>query len=215
MRFLLDFKKKCRIIFHESLDPPAAHRTQEKHKEKPRRDPAAEGHGKDPRAHKEDFFMICDRISRLEFYRFSESFRKAFDFLKSLEKTAPDGVYEIDGKNVYAMIQSYDTAPGGPERLEIHRRKIDLQYTLCGTEVLAWAPAIPGEVQTFIREYDPETDAAFLAVPLGVEPARLVLEEGCFAVFFPGDAHWGKLCPVASGPGHVRKVCVKIDVSLS
>lgn len=157
--------------------------------------------------------MICDRITRLDCYRFSDPFRKVFDFLQKLDVTVPDGIYELDGRRVYAMVQSYDTISGAPEMMEIHRKRIDIQYTVAGTEVLAWMPETCGKIP-FVREYDPETDAGFLAVPPDVEPARLVLEAGCFAVFFPGDAHMGKLCPVSSGPGHVRKVCVKVDAGL-
>ena len=32
------------------------------------------------------------------------------------------------------------------------------------------------------------------------------------AVFFPADAHWGKVQSAAAGPQHVRKVCIKIAV---
>ena len=42
------------------------------------------------------------------------------------------------------------------------------------------------------------------------EIAHLEMKPGMFAVFFPGDAHWGKVQSAAAGLSSVRKVCVKI-----
>lgn len=152
--------------------------------------------------------MICDHIKNRQKVTLADSFDKAFAFLEQLTDATPDGTYELDGRKVYAMVQSYDTVPGEPPKLEVHRKYIDIQYTISGTEVLAWTPC--GETIPEETPYNPENDAAFLQIPEKTEIAHLEMKPGMFAVFFPGDAHWGKVQSAAAGPSSVRKVCVKI-----
>ncbi len=152
--------------------------------------------------------MICGHIGNRKRYTLCASFEKAFAFLEALTESTPDGTYELDGKNVYAMVQSYDTVPGDPVQFEVHRKYIDIQYTVSGTEVLAWTPDT-GKLDTAVP-YNPEKDCQFLAAPAETEIARLEMKPGMFAVFFPEDAHWGKVQSAAAGPQHVRKVCIKI-----
>ncbi len=152
--------------------------------------------------------MICDHIENRKRYTLCSAFEKAFTFLEQLTDATPDGTYELDGKKVFAMVQSYDTVPGEPEQFEVHRKYIDIQYTISGVEVLAWThdtKDIP--VRT---EYCSEKDFAFLASPANTQIAHLEMKPGMFAVFFPEDAHWGKVQSAAAGPQHVRKVCIKI-----
>lgn len=154
--------------------------------------------------------MICDSITNRRRVTLCDAFDKAFAFLESVNPGTPDGSYELDGRKVYAMVQSYDTVPGEPAKMEMHRNYIDIQYTISGTEVLAWMSDTLGmlPVET---PYDPEKDAEFLMLPPSAAPAKLEMCPGMFAVFFPGDAHWGKVEP-ACGANHVKKVCVKIAV---
>ncbi len=156
--------------------------------------------------------MICSHIQNRKRYTLCVSFEKAFAFLENLTDATPDGTYELDGKNVFAMVQSYDTVPGEPVQFEVHRKYIDIQYTISGVEVLAWTPDT-GKM-TVKSPYDAEKDFAFLAAPeqAQTEIAHLEMKPGMFAVFFPEDAHWGKVQSAAAGPQHVRKVCIKIAV---
>lgn len=156
--------------------------------------------------------MICDTIANRKRVTLCDAFEKAFAFLESVNPGTPDGTYELDGRNVYAMVQSYETSVVDPDRMEMHRNYIDIQYTISGTESLAWMSDTLGmlPVET---PYDPEKDAEFLAVPPTVAPSKLEMCPGMFAVFFPGDAHWGRVIP-ACGVNHVKKVCVKIAADL-
>ena len=65
--------------------------------------------------------MIYDHIDRIAQYRFGPAAAKAFEFLKTLTPDTPDGTYEIIGRDVYAMVQSYDTESDPPPILEAHR----------------------------------------------------------------------------------------------
>lgn len=155
--------------------------------------------------------MICDQLNNWKRFVSAEAFAKAFHFLETVNENTPDGTYELDGRNVYAMVQSYDTVPGGPAFFEVHRNYADVQYTISGTEVLAWTHdtgLIP-----FKMPYDPAKEAGFLEVPEKTEFARLEMKPGMFAVFYPSDGHCGKIESAAAGPSHVKKVCIKVALS--
>ena len=67
--------------------------------------------------------------------------RKALDFLKQTDLLALDtGRVEIEGSEVFALVQSYDSRPI-PEtpRFEAHRKYLDVQYLASGTEAMGWA----------------------------------------------------------------------------
>ena len=152
--------------------------------------------------------MIADTLDNLKGALYPESFRKAFDFLKKLSPDAADGKYPIDGDRIYAMIQSGTTRGPAADKLEIHRKFIDIQYLFSGNETLVWAPMEGLDVHV---PFDVEKDCGFLHAPETV--SRLELRPGMFAVFFPGDAHNGKLSG-SKGDAPFRKVVVKIDASL-
>ena len=152
--------------------------------------------------------MIADTLDNLKGAVYPEAFRKAFDFLRTLSPGAADGKYPIDGDRIYAMVQSGTTAGPRADKLEVHRKFIDIQYLFFGNETLVWAPLEGLDVQT---PYDEGKDYEFLLAPENV--SRIELLPGTFAVFFPGDAHFGKLSG-NGGDTPFRKVVVKIDVSL-
>lgn len=154
--------------------------------------------------------MICDSLANRARYPLGSAFRLALDFLEQVTPATPDGTYELDGRKVYAMVQSYDTAPDAVESLEVHRQYADIQYTISGNEILVWAHDT-GKIP-YASDYDVDRDAGFLTAPAD-DLARLDMKPGIFAVFFPGDAHRGKVEPL-SGPNRVKKVCVKVAVGL-
>ena len=135
--------------------------------------------------------------------------QKALDFLK----TAPNqdlqpGRVEIDGKNVYAMVQVYETLPAEDEvKFEAHRQYIDVQYIVSGEEGMGWAPLADLPDPT---PYDAEKDACFGRLKAGQMTLARV-QAGQAAVFYPEDAHAPKLAWQA--PCAVRKIVVKVAVN--
>lgn len=152
--------------------------------------------------------MIADTLDNLKGAVYPEAFRKAFDFLRTLSPGAADGKYPIDGDRIYASIQSGTTQGAKADKLEVHRKYIDIQYLFFGSETLVWAPAEGLDVLT---PFDEAKDCEFLRAPENI--SRIELLPGAFAVFFPGDAHFGKLSGPA-GDNPFRKVVVKVDASL-
>ena len=148
--------------------------------------------------------MIIDRLENSHLYvTLHPRIKTAFDYLRKTNvSTFPAGKYEIDGLNLYAMLQQYDTKTKSQGVWEAHRRYIDLQVVLHGTEILGYANIArltPGT-------YDPAKD--FL--PLSGEGDFLTLQSGSFALLFPEDAH---MPGIAAGlPQPVKKIVVKIAV---
>lgn len=112
----------------------------------------------------------------------------------------PDGPQEIDGKNVFANIMTVETKPRN-DTPEAHRRYIDIQYLISGTERIGVGPLESMREEVEAR---PEGDIWFYHGDLDL----VTIGNGRFAVLFPGDAH--APCIAAGQPETVRKVVVKV-----
>ncbi len=153
--------------------------------------------------------MIVDRLENWADYPYGESWEKVFGFLLSLSPDTPDGEYPLQGEDVFARVMTYATRPREEAILETHREYADVQIVLGGAEAMEWTPAQGLEVST---SYDPAKDAQFYRHPASA-PARMTITPGLFAFFLPEDAHMPSLT-VGEGPEEVRKVVVKIRLSL-
>ena len=135
--------------------------------------------------------------------------QKAIDFLANLLASGlQPGRIEIDGANLYALIQVYDTAPAGDEvRLEAHQQYIDIQYIAAGEEAIGWAPVTVWHNPT---AYNSDKDVWYGTLP-AQEITSVRLTTGQAAVFYPEDAHAPKLACASLQP--VTKVVVKVHIS--
>lgn len=149
--------------------------------------------------------MIADTLSNAHLYEnLSPRIALAFDYLRGTDLArAPVGTCEIDGRRVYAMIQEYATLPRRQGTWEAHRRYIDLQYVVSGSERIGYARL--GRLRPGV--YDPAKDV----VPLAGTGDFLLLGPGGFMLLFPEDAHMPRIA--AREPAPVRKVVVKIAVA--
>lgn len=81
--------------------------------------------------------MIFDKMENISDY-FEELplLRKVDEFIARFNnERLADGTYEIDGKSVFAMVQSYRTKQQTQEMMfEAHKKYIDLQYIVNGIE---------------------------------------------------------------------------------
>ena len=151
--------------------------------------------------------MIYDRLSNAEqYYVLGEKFKKAFDFLKNTDlKNIKDGSYEIDGKNIYANVQSLKTKPIEEKKWEVHRRYIDIQYVIKGEEKMGYG--ILEDFKTVTSSYDSEKDIEFLN---GEKFNFVNVEAGDFVIFFNNDVHAPMLAK--NEPLEIKKVIVKIAI---
>jgi YhcH/YjgK/YiaL family protein len=148
--------------------------------------------------------MIIDKLTNSYLYEtLSVRIKRAFDYLHQTDLNAtPDGKYEIDGNNIYAVVQRYSTKLKEQGKWEAHRRYIDIQYIIQGQEMIGYSHLgrlAPGE-------YDTALDVVFLAG----EGNYLPLSSGEFMLLYPEDAHMP--CIAIDAPSAVKKVVVKIAV---
>jgi YhcH/YjgK/YiaL family protein len=153
--------------------------------------------------HLKNCTMILDKLENADIYSgISENLKKGFDFLKNTDLSKIEiGRYEMDGKNVFALVSEYDTKKPEDCRLEAHQIYADIQYIVSGKEAIGFA-TLNGQIVT--AEYNPEKDIAFFSG----ETIPLVLNAGMFAVFFPQDTH--RPCMQVDGPEKVKKVVMKV-----
>ena len=151
--------------------------------------------------------MIYDHIDRFPLYRFGQAAVQAFEFLKTLTPDTPDATYEIIGRDVYAMVQSYDTEAEPSPILEAHRKYIDIQYCMAGAEYIAVAPLDESTVKT---PYDAERDVAFYYAQKMM--TLCAMTPGRFVLLFPTDEHFAKFS--AEQPCHIKKAVVKLRADL-
>ncbi len=150
--------------------------------------------------------MIIDKIKNIDLYsELSERISKAINFLQETDfSNFEPGRIEIDNDNIFALLSEYQTKNPDDCRLEAHRKYIDIQYIVSGSELIGYAPL---NNQTVIEKYSEEKDVIFFEG----KTSLMRLDAGMFAVFFPDDLH--KPCIQAKKTSKtVQKVVVKIAV---
>ena len=144
--------------------------------------------------------MIIDELASAGRYAcLNENFARAVRFLKETDlDSLPFGTFAVDGENVYAMMQEYETRAGEP-KFESHDRYADIQLVLEGRERFAfgWDPSM-GPLEA-------GKDLRFGTVNGTVD---FVLEKDRFAIFLPGEAHAPGLADKV--PARCRKLVVKV-----
>lgn len=134
--------------------------------------------------------------------------RRALAFLQHVHpEELPDGRVDVDGDQVYALVQRYETLPVGEEvACEGHQRYIDVQYIVEGEECMGWA-----QLNRVLNPspYDAAKDI-WRGKLVASEMVSVVVRAGEAAIFYPQDVHAPKLA--GSVPAPVVKICVKVRV---
>ena len=148
--------------------------------------------------------MIIDRIANAHlYYAVNPRFKQAFDYIHQIDVNAiPVGRYEVDSDRMYALVQEYNTKLKEQGFWEAHRRYIDLQYVVQGSEGMGYA--------NLNRLQPGEYDAAKDFLPLNGDGDLLALHSGSFVLLLPEDAHMPGMA--LGSPAPVRKIVVKIPV---
>ena len=148
--------------------------------------------------------MVIDQLDQLPLYAaLHPGFPDAIRFLRETDLTTlPSGRIELQPNRLYAIVDFVEGRGRVGAILEVHRRFIDIQYTLAGVEEIGWR-----YLDTCIdpREpFDPDRDIGFFRdAPMSWN----VVPPDYFAIYFPSDAH----APLA-GLGPLRKVVMKVAV---
>lgn len=151
--------------------------------------------------------MIFSSIDQ-EIKYYPQAIQTAIAYLRDHDFTKMDaGVYEIQGKDIYAQVFDAMTGPVEEKRPEAHEHYLDVQFLASGKERLGFTM----NTGTYeVAEHLVERDLIFYKE---VENEGFIESvPGCFCVFFPSDIHRPA---VASGePMNIRKVVVKVRKSL-
>lgn len=149
--------------------------------------------------------MVYDKIDNIETYKgLSEEIYEGLKFLKSATQDLACGVHEIDPK-VKAIVSEYVTKAVNENGYEAHRKFIDIQYLLKGTEKNF---SFPIEKLTETKPYKEEIDAAFYDAD--VTSQELMLGDGYFAIYWPQDGHMP--CLSIDSSEMVKKVVIKVEI---
>lgn len=148
-------------------------------------------------------FAAKDDISR-----YPEAIQKALEYIKAHDfKAMEPGVYEIQGKDMYAQVSDVMTETGENKRPEVHEKYIDVQFLVSGKERIGvtW--------DTGMYEVAERLDEKDLIFYKAVEhEGYLDVAPGCYSIFFPEDVHRPGLA--VGEPMKIRKVIVKVSVNL-
>lgn len=147
--------------------------------------------------------MILDSLkNKAQYAALHPRFQQVFDFIDNNDVASmPCGRHEIDGDNIFVVVQELDLRELKEARLELHRKYIDIQLLLSGpNEVFGWSekkdcltPETDFDVTKDIQLFT-DTPQCFYSVG-----------EGQFSILFPEDGHAPML-----GQGRVKKCIFKI-----
>ena len=148
--------------------------------------------------------MIFDNIQNsARYYSLGDRIKKAFEFIKETDfNNYKAGKYPESGDGMFFLVNEYITKEMLDCLMESHRKYIDLQYMLKGSEQIGHALLTKN---TITREYDSENDYILY------KPEKLslfTLHESEFAIFFPNDLHMTSI--IDEVPKAIKKIVVKV-----
>lgn len=125
--------------------------------------------------------MIIDKVENIRLY--SSLLNNLENGLQAVEmlKNPEVGRYEFEGG--FFMVQKGITNPMEDGDFEVHRKYVDVQIMLEGSEELAWSDI---EDLTAAGEYNLETDKKSMK---GNFNHVIKISEGMFYIVFPHDGH--------------------------
>jgi len=145
--------------------------------------------------------MIIDTIKNADrYFSLHPRFKAAFAFLMKADIAGlSDGRYVVDGDEVFALVSRGTGKGRSAAVLEAHRKYIDIQFVLSGTDEIGIRTE---ECRSVTQPYDGKKDIVFFGDAVS---GWMCLRGGHFAVFYPGETH----APLA-GSGEVVKIVIKV-----
>lgn len=136
----------------------------------------------------------------------NEKMQKAFDFLKENDlESLKVGKHLIDGNDVFALVQEYNTKEEEKCRFESHKRYIDIQVLVKGTEKMKWLHL---ESLELIEDDFEKSDKAFYKEKTSGN--EFTVHAGEFVIFYPEDGH--KACIYEDKSSFVKKIVLKVSL---
>lgn len=154
--------------------------------------------------------MIFSKINAMDPYTvYPEAIRNVLHFFQTTDvMNLALGRHDLDKDNVFINIMNMTTHPFETSHPEVHQKYIDLMYWPEGGERIGVAPYTGNEA---IFESHPENDITLLENVS--DESILLATAGCFAIFFPWDAHRPALM-LGDAPATSRKCVAKIHTKI-
>lgn len=130
----------------------------------------------------------------------NERINIALDWLVKNEEIEK-GVYEINGKEIYAIVQEYNSEKIEELKWEGHKKYIDIQYIADGKEEIGYSDIKNMKPEC---EYNEEGDYQFFTGEGKIE----ALSKGDYMVLYPEDIHM----PCIGEGNIVKKIVVKVRI---
>lgn len=136
--------------------------------------------------------------------------QKILDIFQNTDfNNVEDGVYEVDGKDLFYMVIRSTNVNKEESLFEAHKHYLDLQYIFSGQEQMGYA--LFDENLGIQTPYIPERDITFYDFPK--VSSYLTVSSGDFVIFSPNDLH-APAVKVDGKDGNVIKVVGKIKTSI-
>lgn len=149
--------------------------------------------------------MIIDKLENAsQYYGIGENISVALKYLENNDLSDfENGKYEIKGDEIFVIIQDYNTKPLSEGKFEAHKKYIDIQYIIKGSEKMGYTYV--NNLQS-AYEYDETKDIVFFEG----NGDFVTVDEGFFTIFYPQDAHMPGIQSKKSE--YVKKAVIKIRV---
>lgn len=148
--------------------------------------------------------MIFSTLSQTSRYTaLHPLFPRAFDYIRDTDLLAlAPGRYPIIGEQLFVIVEDVAGRTREAAKLECHRKYIDIQLVLEGSEEMGWKPL--ADCAQPVSDYSEEKDIQFFH---DAPASWVAVPPGHFCIFFPEDAH----APLVSA-GQTRKAIFKVAV---
>lgn len=155
---------------------------------------------------------IIGTVAIIEKQACGKTFGKVFEFLRTADLNAHFAevslenkkVVEIDGKNIYAIFQEYNTKLHENAKPEGHKQYADVQYIFEGEEIIGLCDKTYAEGD---YTYNFENDIFFCDTR---KLSHVVLGKGDAAILLPEDLHAPCMC--IGEPKRVKKIVFKVKL---
>lgn len=149
--------------------------------------------------------MILDAIENAGLYlHLGEGIARALAYIQQNDMSlVQPGRYELDNDRLVMIVFDYRNTNTNDYKLEGHRKYIDLQYWVAGSEIMGHDIL---KSQPVLVPYNEKADYAFYQCNASM--SRLV--PGMFVIYYPTDLHTAVADPQSET--NVRKIVFKIQV---
>ncbi|HSZ25329.1 MAG TPA: YhcH/YjgK/YiaL family protein [Cytophagaceae bacterium] len=147
--------------------------------------------------------MVVDKIENAKLYEnLSPLIKKAFASIENTDFNKLElGKHVIEGDKLFFIVQEYETKDLEEGKIEAHRKYLDIQLMISGSELIGVTPLLS---QTILKPYNEEDDYILFEG----NTSMLKLAEGQFALFFPEDLHMPGI--KIQDKSRVKKVVFKV-----